>query len=93
MGRHSKQNRNFTTKAVAGATAALATTALVSPIASAVHDFCICRAGGSPAFVLWICTRVLACSRASRTKLNVAGRYKGHARSRGMPTTVSFYND
>lgn len=52
MGRHSKQNRNFTTKAVAGATAALATTALVSPIASAAPDsdwdrLAQCEAGGN----------------------------------------------
>lgn len=52
MGRHSKQNRNFTTKAVAGATAALATTALVSPMASAAPDsdwdrLAQCESGGN----------------------------------------------
>ena len=52
MGRHSKQNRNLTTKAVAGATAALATTALISPIASAAPDsdwdrLAQCEAGGN----------------------------------------------
>ena len=52
MGRHSKQTRNFSTKALAGATAALATTALVSPIASAAPDsdwdrLAQCEAGGN----------------------------------------------
>ena len=52
MGRHSKQNRNLTTKAVAGATAALATTALISPMASAAPDsdwdrLAQCEAGGN----------------------------------------------
>jgi len=52
MGRHSKQNRNLTAKAVAGATAALATTALISPMASAAPDsdwdrLAQCEAGGN----------------------------------------------
>lgn len=52
MGRHSKQNRNLSTKVAAGATAALATTALISPIASAAPDsdwdrLAQCEAGGN----------------------------------------------
>lgn len=52
MGRHSKQTRNFSAKAVAGATAALATTALVNPMASAAPDsdwdrLAQCEAGGN----------------------------------------------
>ena len=52
MGRHSKQNRNLSTKVAAGATAALATTALISPIASAAPDsdwdkLAQCESGGN----------------------------------------------
>lgn len=52
MGRHSKQNRNLSTKVAAGATAALATTALINPIASAAPDsdwdrLAQCEAGGN----------------------------------------------